>query len=815
MEEPSRLSFRNGRLASRKAEEAAGRRFQAAAWLEKMVGPLELSSQPSEQEFVSCLKNGLVLCNVINKIQPGAVPKVVTNQSLGLTWENQTLPAYQYFENIRNFLVAVDELKIPSFEASDIERDTMEAGSVGRIVDCILGLKDYHDWKQFNKGNSSWKYAKSPMVSRTKAGIHSSVSAISSSVRCLDMSAKSEKKIDDQGIQGKVDSLIQAMADILSSSKENIDQNIFDSWLKGTVDPVKLFNRIISSCLQEQRLNLGEDSVVERNTALDVCSLNNSCKNCSFCFGKTSCNHLQLLESQETELEEIKALLSKSKLEFAALQSQVQNDLIQIGNQIEGLSAAAMGYHRAVEENRNLHNMLQELRGNIQVFCRVRPVFVSGAKSSIDYIGNDGTLILLDPLKAQNVRKTFQFNKVFGPNATQEEVYKETESLIRSVMDGYNVCIFAYGQTGSGKTYSMCGPEKGSAKDIGINSKALNDIFQTSCIREDIKYEIQVQMIEIYNEQVRDLLSEETSTTKLEIRNCSTNGGLSLPDATMHRVKSTSDIMNLMKVGEKNRAFSCTAMNNRSSRSHSVLTIHVCGRDVMGNTLQSCLHLVDLAGSERVDKSEVTGDRLKEAQHINKSLSCLGDVIAALAQKSSHIPYRNSKLTLLLQNSLGGHGKMLMLAHASPEAESYGETISTLKFAQRVSTVELGAAHVNKESREIHDLREQVDSLKKELAIREQEKVLYLHKMRENTSLLERKLPTKSPLPRPKFNTDNSVTRLRRLSLETSEHGKSQNQTKKESDVRIHCNICKWKKSNLKMLLIKKSKMQPLKSTVK
>ncbi|XP_028552318.1 kinesin-like protein KIN-14A [Dendrobium catenatum] len=951
MEEPSRLSFRKGRLASRKAEEAAYRRFQAATWLEKMVGPLGLpSQQPSEQEFVSCLKNGLVLCNAINKIQPGAVPKVVTNQSLGLTWENQTLPAYQYFENIRNFLDAVDELKIPSFEASDIERDTVEAGSVGKIVDCILGLKAYHDWKQFSRGSGAWKYVKSPMVSHAKVGIHSKMPALSSSVRYLDMSAKSEKlqpmKLDDDQRTGaKVDSLVQAMTDILCNSKENIDQNIFDSWQQGTVDPVKLFNRIISSCLQEQQLDSVEDSMMEGKTTLDVCRSNNICKNCSFCQGKTSCNHWQLMESQKTELKsrcnlepikqidsseqaqdksyssqpyhiqkqrlqveglgsgetiakvfvdgnnirmacvylsmrmsmplimpaytryypnhygmrsgacslavqpirmssdtvrtfqaaeytfkktlsrtscsghlsksddprlspprsdldskvetflplkprlvecmEIKALLSNTKLECAALQSQVQNDLTQIGNQLEWLSTAADGYHRAVKENRNLYNMLQELRGNIQVFCRVRPAFVAGDKGSIDYIGNDGTLILLDQLKSQNVRKTFQFNKVFGPNATQEEVYKATESLIRSVMDGYNVCIFAYGQTGSGKTYSMCGPEIGSAKDIGINSKALNDLFQISCIREDIKYEIHVQMVEIYNEQVRDLLTEETSTKKLEIRNCSSNGGLSLPDATMHHVQSTSDVMNLMKAGEKNRAFSCTAMNNRSSRSHSVLTIHVCGRDVLGNKLQSCLHLVDLAGSERVDKSEVTGDRLKEAQHINKSLSCLGDVIAALAQKSSYIPYRNSKLTQLLQNSLGGHAKMLMLAHVSPEAESYGETISTLKFAQRVSTVELGAAQVNKESSEIRDLREQVDNLKKELASREREKALHLHKMKENTSFSERKLPIKSPLPRSKFSTENSVMRLRRLSLEGCGHDdKSQHQNKNsESDL--------------------------------
>uniref|UniRef100_A0A6N2K042 Kinesin motor domain-containing protein n=1 Tax=Salix viminalis TaxID=40686 RepID=A0A6N2K042_SALVM len=194
---------------------------------------------------------------------------------------------------------------------------------------------------------------------------------------------------------------------------------------------------------------------------------------------------------------------------------------------------------------------------------------------------------------------------------------------------------------------------------------------------------------------------------KLEIRSCTGDDGLSLPDAKMHSVKSTADVLNLMKLGEVNRVVSSTAINNRSSRSHSILTVHVHGKDVSGSTLHSCLHLVDLAGSERVDKSEVTGDRLKEAQYINKSLSCLGDVITALAQKNSHIPYRNSKLTLLLQDSLGGHAKTLMFAHLSPEGDSFGETISTLKFAQRVSTIELGAVRANKESSEVMKLKDQ------------------------------------------------------------------------------------------------------------
>ncbi|KAL8531035.1 hypothetical protein ACS0TY_007882 [Phlomoides rotata] len=218
----------------------------------------------------------------------------------------------------------------------------------------------------------------------------------------------------------------------------------------------------------------------------------------------------------------------------------------------------------------------------------------------------------------------------------------------------------------------------------------------------------------------------------LEIRN-SSQTGLSVPDASLVHVSSTSDVIDLMDLGQRNRAVGATALNDRSSRSHSCLTVHVQGRDLTsGAILRGCMHLVDLAGSERVDKSEVTGDRLKEAQHINKSLSALGDVISSLAQKNSHVPYRNSKLTQLLQDSLGGQAKTLMFVHISPEPDAVGETISTLKFAERVATVELGAAHVNKDSADVKELREQIVSLKAALARKDGEIVPTQRKVSES-----------------------------------------------------------------------------------
>ncbi|KAJ6408270.1 hypothetical protein OIU84_011561 [Salix udensis] len=755
-------------LASRKAEEAAWRRYQATSWLENLVGPIGISNNPSEKEFISRLRNGLVLCNAINRVHPGAVPKVVEIHAplQPLTRESQPLPAYQYFENVKNFLVAVEELRLPAFEASDLERDSLEAGSGTNVVDCILALKSYHEYKQMNP-NGFYKPARSPMVIHS-ATRNNSQPISSDSCRRLDMSAACEKEPPSNSQLKKIEDLIaKKLAEHMADTKENMDSNFLMSLRHGNnMDPMKLFSDILSSCLGDKFQNKfpelkstvkGGSSPAHSSIKREEDSSGPGDSKCfQACLRKGNCNHRQLIQMQGKELLDIKALLTLTKREFQGLQSQLQTDLRELGIQVQEMSTAALGYHRVLKENRKLYNMVQDLKGNIRVYCRIRPAFGDVTSNVFDYIGDDGSLVILDPLKPhKDGKKVFQFNRVFGPTATQDEVFMDTQPLIRSVMDGYNVCIFAYGQTGSGKTYTMSGPSGRSTKDMGINYLALSDLFQMSNERKDIvNYSIQVQMVEIYNEQ---------------IRSCTGDDGLSLPDAKMHSVKSTADVLNLMKLGEVNRVVSSTAINNRSSRSHSILTVHVHGKDVSGSTLHSCLHLVDLAGSERVDKSEVTGDRLKEAQYINKSLSCLGDVITALAQKNSHIPYRNSKLTLLLQDSLGGHAKTLMFAHLSPEGDSFGETISTLKFAQRVSTIELGAVRANKESSEVMKLKDQVENLKKAMAGKEGKNV-QSNKMKD----------PRSPCEMPKVMPERTPPRTRRLSIENGSSRKSEKITNTE-----------------------------------
>lgn len=440
--------------------------------------------------------------------------------------------------------------------------------------------------------------------------------------------------------------------------------------------------------------------------------------------GKDMCHDISypadqtnVLDLQQKQLEELKASFHLTKLEVQQAHLTWEQELKKIVHHTKDLEVASSSYHKVLEENRQLYNQVQDLKGAIRVFCRVKPFLhgKSDEQSTVDYIGENGNIMIVNRHKqGKDARKMFTFNKVFGGNTTQQQIYVDTQPLIRSVLDGYNVCIFAYGQTGSGKTYTMSGPDMTTEATWGVNYRALRDLFQLSEARMDvIKYEVGVQMIEIYNEQVRDLLVVDGSNRRLDIRNNSQLNGLNVPDASLVSVKCTQDVLDLMRIGHRNRVVGATALNERSSRSHSVLTVHIRGKElVSGSTLKGCLHLVDLAGSERVDKSEAVGERLKEAQHINRSLSALGDVISALAQKSTHIPYRNSKLTQVLQDSLGGHAKTLMFVHINPETNAIGETISTLKFAERVASIELGAARSNKETGEIREMKEEISNLK-------------------------------------------------------------------------------------------------------
>ncbi|XP_061669395.1 kinesin-like protein KIFC3 isoform X2 [Syngnathoides biaculeatus] len=344
-------------------------------------------------------------------------------------------------------------------------------------------------------------------------------------------------------------------------------------------------------------------------------------------------------------------------------------------------------YKREMNLRKKIHNQLVQLKGNIRVLCRVRPVDGAQEESVLTFDPDDDCVLYLSN-KGKVV--TFALDKVFPPQATQEEVFAEVESLVTSCVDGFNVCIFAYGQTGSGKTYTM----EGVPSDPGLNQRALHLLFsQVTDKSPEWEFHICVSMLEIYNETLRDLLGDKQAD-KLDIKmNPDGSGQLYVPGLTRVAVRTVDDVNKVLEAGRASRATACTNLNERSSRSHALLVVSVTGLNgTTGSRTQGKLNLVDLAGSERLRKSGAEGGRLREAQHINKSLSALGDVINALRCKHAHVPFRNSRLTFLLQDSLQGDSKTLMMVQVSPVLRNVTESLCSLKFAQRVRSVELNSS---------------------------------------------------------------------------------------------------------------------------
>ncbi|KAF0931468.1 hypothetical protein E2562_004591 [Oryza meyeriana var. granulata] len=345
---------------------------------------------------------------------------------------------------------------------------------------------------------------------------------------------------------------------------------------------------------------------------------------------------------------------------------------------------------------KKLHNTILELKGNIRVFCRVRPL-LPNESGAVAYPKSGENLGRGIELTHNAQMYSFTFDKVFDQSASQEDVFIEISQLVQSALDGYKVCIFAYGQTGSGKTYTMMGnPEFHDQK--GLIPRSLEQIFQTSqaLISQDWKYKMQASMLEIYNETIRDLLATNRTTiqdggsSKYSIKH-DANGNTHVSDLTIVDVSSINEVSSLLKRAAQSRSVGRTQMNEESSRSHCVFTLRIFGvNEGTDQQVQGVLNLIDLAGSERLNKSGATGDRLKETQAINKSLSCLSDVIFSIAKKEEHVPFRNSKLTYLLQPCLGGDSKTLMFVNLSPEVSSTGESICSLRFAARVNSCEIG-----------------------------------------------------------------------------------------------------------------------------
>ncbi|XP_049878663.1 kinesin-like protein Klp68D isoform X2 [Pectinophora gossypiella] len=321
----------------------------------------------------------------------------------------------------------------------------------------------------------------------------------------------------------------------------------------------------------------------------------------------------------------------------------------------------------------------------VKVVVRCRPLSEKERNEGFDEVvqvwPERGTVQVLNP-KGQD--KLFTYDAAYDHAADTQTIYDEmVRPLVASVLDGFNGCVFAYGQTGTGKTHTM----EGGAGDEGVIPRAFRQIWthiETSA-SPDVTHLVSCSYVELYLEDLRDLLSKDCK--KLTIRGQELNG-FYIPEMTSVVCKSAAEMLRVMRTGNRSRAAGRTDMNEHSSRSHAVFLVTVESAHRKDNRIRvGKLNLVDLAGSERQRKTGAGGDRLREAARINQALSSLGNVISALAEASPHVPYRDSKLTRILQDSLGGNSKTIMIANIGPACYNYDETITTLRYAHRAKAI--------------------------------------------------------------------------------------------------------------------------------
>eukprot|EP00163_Fabomonas_tropica_P001113 TRINITY_DN10842_c0_g1_i1.p1 TRINITY_DN10842_c0_g1~~TRINITY_DN10842_c0_g1_i1.p1 ORF type:complete len:946 (-),score=206.20 TRINITY_DN10842_c0_g1_i1:49-2886(-) len=410
---------------------------------------------------------------------------------------------------------------------------------------------------------------------------------------------------------------------------------------------------------------------------------------------------------------------------------------------------------------------------NVRVVARIRPppTGSSGSCIRVNDDGSSGGLMIRDPNTKNDVDREFSLDRVFGPKTTQFALYDElVNPCVEHVLEGFHSCCFAYGQTGSGKTYSMLG-EQGDVR--GMIPRAMESLFKTiQQQKRQRKFVIWVSFLEIYLDQVRDLgryyvlKHPEKRAEKAGSRAPSRSSHASRPSSATSRadggdyetenlplkeapdgkvyvkglseipISTLEDVQAIIREGMQHRETHETAMNPVSSRSHTVFTVTVTSHDIKnpeGDVVTGTLNLIDLAGSERLGKSQSEGKRLQEAKTINKSLAALGNVVVSLVQGVPHVPYRDSKLTRLLQASLGGNSFTTVLVTLNPDPAEYAESLNTLQFAFRCrhvqnqpkvnyidNTVRMQEKRIQKLLGEISDLNQQVATLKNQVSAQQQ-----------------------------------------------------------------------------------------------
>ncbi|XP_062324638.1 kinesin-like protein KIF3B [Osmerus eperlanus] len=360
---------------------------------------------------------------------------------------------------------------------------------------------------------------------------------------------------------------------------------------------------------------------------------------------------------------------------------------------------------------------------SVRVVVRCRPFNrreITSCDNILEMNGRLGQITIRNPkAPPEDFMKTFTFDAVYDGDSKQSDIYDDTvRPLVESVLQGFNGTIFAYGQTGTGKTYTMQGivtdPER-----RGIVPNSFNHIFTQISRSQNQQYLVRASYLEIYQEEIRDLLRKDNSK-KLELKENSEHG-VYVKDLSSVVTKNVTEIEHVMNIGDQSRSMGFTQMNERSSRSHAIFVITVecseMGTDGEDHIRVGKLNMVDLAGSERQSKTGAKGKRLKEAAKINLSLSALGNVISALVDgKSTHVPYRDSKLTRLLQDSLGGNTKTVMIATVGPASKNYEESLTTLRYANRAKNIK-NKPRINEDPKDalLREFQEEIMRLKAQL----------------------------------------------------------------------------------------------------
>lgn len=466
---------------------------------------------------------------------------------------------------------------------------------------------------------------------------------------------------------------------------------------------------------------------------------------------------LQSLQSAAKEIpKEFKKHLDHANSVVQRHKKVFQSQSSSLSDLQERLAQTELTLHEVTERHakekkrrQELHNTLMELRGNIRVHCRIRPLMdFDKGNEDMSSFGRQGSKseVVVHFVDDENVcvrtskhNKVFEYERVYDMAETQNGLFDEVQPMLTSLLDGYNICIMAYGQTGSGKTHTMLGshknedycPKREPHPEEGVIPRAARELFRLISEKQTGTHTVEVSVVEIYNNDIRDLLSHDPNI-KHDI-NTGPDNSITLPTIISRQVDTVYDVMLFVQHGLNTRRESATMVHEHSSRSHLVVTLTVTSQapsffsktpgdttprdlkqrsislsgssgnlnsmwqstDISTNAsgqavIKTKLQLVDLAGSECVGMSGVKGQALRETANINKSLSALADVLGALAEHRTHVPYRNTRLTHLLQDSIGGDAKLLILLCVAPAQRYITESLQCLGFGARARQVQRG-----------------------------------------------------------------------------------------------------------------------------